>query len=92
MAKNVVVTVEDYLMRKDPEKYKKMLEPKEEKEKETVDILTSSVDAYGEEKRELLAEIERLEGARAELQAEIKELKVKIKKLEAENKKLKKAK
>ena len=97
MAKNVVVTVDDYLMRKDPEKYKKLLESKEEVE--TVDVLTGAVDAYGEEKRELLAEIQeltkRVEAAESNFGTQVKvtkELEAKIKKLEAENKKLKKGK
>ncbi|MHA1302147.1 MAG: hypothetical protein ACTSPI_00395 [Candidatus Heimdallarchaeaceae archaeon] len=46
MPKNVIITVDDYLMRKNPEKYKTLLKP--EKEDDT-------------EKREWLAEIKKLE-------------------------------
>lgn len=92
MTKNVVVTVDDYLMRKDPEKYKKMLEPKEE---ETIEAKAED----DTEKREMLAEVQelgtKLEAAEIEIRASYAknvELGKKIKKLEAENKKLKKRK
>ena len=82
MAKNVVVTVDDYLMRRDPEKYKKLLESKKEEEvkKDNMEIA---------EIREMLVEVERLEGANAEFQTEIKDFEAKNKRLEAVNKKLK---
>ena len=87
MAKNVVVTVDDYLMRRDPEKYKKLLESK--KEEETVDVLTGAVDAYGEEKRELLAEIQELTKRVEAAETEIKASYATNVKLGKENKKLK---
>ena len=89
MAKNVVVTVDDYLMRKDPEKYKKLLESKEEVEVKKDNMEISEI-------REMLVEVERLEGANAELRDEVKKAETEIKasyatnvKLGKENKKLK---
>ena len=87
MAKNVVVTVDDYLMRRDPEKYKKLLEPEKEVE---VEVKKDNMEIS--EIREMLVEVERLEGANAELQNEIKGLEAENKKIKAEFKKFKKGK
>jgi len=78
LAKNVVVTVDDYLIRKDPAKYKKLLESKKEGEEKKDNMEISEI-------REMLIEVERLEGANAELETEIKELKSRIKELEGKN-------
>lgn len=66
---NKVVTVQDYLMKKDPEKYAPIFDAraKEEKKAEKKD----------NEKRELLAEIQALEKENAELLKENEELKKK---------------
>jgi len=82
MAKNVVVTVDDYLMRRDPEKYKKLLEPEKEVEVKKDNMEISEI-------REMLVEVERLEGANKELESEIKASYATNVKLGKENKKLK---
>jgi len=86
LAKNVVVTVDDYLMRKDPKKYEKILELKEKKE------TVARVEEESTEKRELLDEIqeltERAEAAESTFKTQveiIKELKSRIKELEGKN-------
>ena len=63
-----VVTVQDYLIAKDPEKYEPMFEKREKVAEATVD-----------EKRVLLAEIETLQEENAKLKSENKKLKAKKK-------------
>ena len=82
MAKNVVVTVDDYLMRRDPEKYKKLLEPEKEVEVKKDNMEISEI-------REMLVEVEKLEGANKELELEVKASYARNVKLGKENKKLK---
>lgn len=63
-----VITVQDYLIAKDPEKYKPMFEKQEE-----------AKNAEGDEKRALLAEIQALQEENSKLKSENKKLKAKKK-------------